>query len=625
MQGEEGKSGHFSDEQKRELLLLLQERDKRLEGRGFYHLFPDEDSVWDGPKTVLFNRGEKIYGRHRYPKSMEFFEACGKYREVGVMSGNRTGKTVGAGFLTATCLTGQYPDWWKPHWKHYPGPIEAWVAGTTNETTRDILQKKLFGPVIIGKNGRKALSGTGLVPQDCIINPPVWKAGVVDLIDSVGIRHVSGGISYVGMKSYNQGRLSFEGTEKHLCIAEGELVQMADGTLRPIEQVRIDDVVLSLDGKGNVVKRKVTAVFDMGERDCIQVLPKQGTPLMVTPDHEVFRGYNLSNKIRADEADKIAQPIPGSFWPDSISDREDYWYVWAALVVAEGTISQRKVTNGNIEVMERAIAMLPPEARVRRLNFDEKHNHVPDWYLYWDEFWEGISPALSHTQTIPDWVFTSSKEKVRLFLRWLYMGDGWVNGKSVGYATTSRTLQQQIVVLLNRLGVRACVFLRRFAAKDWREQYWVAVQRSDDVIRFLEEIGLEGKQDASDLVMVEAQRRAESKLARSAHLIKVVLKHNRGRFKQIHERVRLKTSKLRAIEVAQPQRVYDISVEGEHRFFAGTSLVKNCWLDEEPPLEIFGECVIRTMTVQGGLIMLTFTPLNGLSDTAVGFMPGGAN
>jgi phage terminase large subunit-like protein len=222
MQGEEGKNGHFSDEQKRELLLLLQERDKRLEGRGFYHLFPEEDTVWDGPKTVLFSRGERIYARDRYPKSMEFFEACGKYREVGIMAGNRTGKTVQAGFLTAVCATGLYPDWWGADWKRYKGPIDAWVAGTTNETTRDILQKKLFGPVIIGPNGRKALSGTGIIPKECIVNPPVWKAGVVDLIDSVRIVHVSGDYSYIGMKSYNQGRGSFEGTERNFLWLDEE-------------------------------------------------------------------------------------------------------------------------------------------------------------------------------------------------------------------------------------------------------------------------------------------------------------------------------------------------------------------------------------------------------------------
>jgi phage terminase large subunit-like protein len=43
------------------------------------------------------------------------------------------------------------------------------------------------------------------------------------------------------------------------------------------------------------------------------------------------------------------------------------------------------------------------------------------------------------------------------------------------------------------------------------------------------------------------------------------------------------------------------------------------WLDEECPLDIYGECLIRTATT-GGIIMLTFTPLEGLTETVLQFM-----
>ena len=47
------------------------------------------------------------------------------------------------------------------------------------------------------------------------------------------------------------------------------------------------------------------------------------------------------------------------------------------------------------------------------------------------------------------------------------------------------------------------------------------------------------------------------------------------------------------------------------------------WLDEEPPLNIYTEAVTRTMTTLG-LVMLTFTPLLGMSETVLQFLPGGA-
>jgi len=46
------------------------------------------------------------------------------------------------------------------------------------------------------------------------------------------------------------------------------------------------------------------------------------------------------------------------------------------------------------------------------------------------------------------------------------------------------------------------------------------------------------------------------------------------------------------------------------------------WLDEEPNISIYSECLTRTMTVNG-MILCTFTPLNGLSDVVLSFMPHG--
>lgn len=46
------------------------------------------------------------------------------------------------------------------------------------------------------------------------------------------------------------------------------------------------------------------------------------------------------------------------------------------------------------------------------------------------------------------------------------------------------------------------------------------------------------------------------------------------------------------------------------------------WLDEEPPYKIYSECITRTMTTNG-LVLLTFTPLQGLTDLVESFLLGG--
>ena len=63
------------------------------------------------------------------------------------------------------------------------------------------------------------------------------------------------------------------------------------------------------------------------------------------------------------------------------------------------------------------------------------------------------------------------------------------------------------------------------------------------------------------------------------------------------------------------------SYDQKRRSFEGTEQ-DGIWLDEEPPLDIYAECLTRTMTTNG-LVMITFTPLNGLSDVVLSFMPEG--
>jgi phage terminase large subunit-like protein len=142
---------------------------------------------------------------------MEFFKAGEIYRERCFMAANRIGKTEGAGgYETALHLTGLYPDWWEG--AMYDAPVKWWAAGKTNETTRDIVQEKLFGKVR-GSGSSKRVEGTGLVPGE-YIGDISWKQGVADLIDKVEIKHKNGGHSILALKSYQQGRGAFEGTEQ---------------------------------------------------------------------------------------------------------------------------------------------------------------------------------------------------------------------------------------------------------------------------------------------------------------------------------------------------------------------------------------------------------------------------
>jgi phage terminase large subunit-like protein len=153
--------------------------------------------------------------RELYTKHCEFFEGGASKNERLFMAANRIGKTEGVGaYETALHLTGQYPEWWKG--RRFTRPISAWAAGQTSKTTRDILQLALLGP--------GPQYGTGMIPSECLLNTTP-KTGIPEAVETIYVRHVSGGRSEIALKSYDQQVESFYGTRKDVIWLDEEAEQ----------------------------------------------------------------------------------------------------------------------------------------------------------------------------------------------------------------------------------------------------------------------------------------------------------------------------------------------------------------------------------------------------------------
>lgn len=189
---------HLSREEKLELLALCEERDRRNRYNRVVDLFPD--------------KGE--FRRERYTKHCEFFTAGAYHSERLFMAGNRVGKTEAGGYELYCHLTGLYPHWWDG--RRFDRHVAALAAGDTNQTTRDIIQKKLLG----GKYGTD-LWGTGIIPKH-LLGKPTIKPGVSDAYDSVPVKHTSGEWSILKLRSYDQGRKIFQGTEEDIIWMDEE-------------------------------------------------------------------------------------------------------------------------------------------------------------------------------------------------------------------------------------------------------------------------------------------------------------------------------------------------------------------------------------------------------------------
>lgn len=183
--------------QKEEYLALLEEKFRRLKTRKIYQMYPDEGKLsWCN-----------------YPKHIKFMNAGAKYSERAIIAANRIGKTEGIGCYELTChLTGIYPSWWEG--RRFVTAPKCWAAGTTNQKTKEIIQDKLLGPLTD--------VGTGLIPGDLIGDYKKKASSVPDVIETILVKHVSGDMSVCVLKSFEQGRAAFEGTEQSIILLDEE-------------------------------------------------------------------------------------------------------------------------------------------------------------------------------------------------------------------------------------------------------------------------------------------------------------------------------------------------------------------------------------------------------------------
>lgn len=141
------------------------------------------------------------YGIENLPKHKAFFDATLDHPEVYFSASNRTGKTCAGSYMTVCHLTGEYPDWWQG--RRFDAPVNGMALGDTNVTVRNILQTEL-----LGNQGY----GTGMIPAEAILNTTA-KSGVSGAVETVKVKHKSGGVSTLGFYSYEQGRKFFQGTK----------------------------------------------------------------------------------------------------------------------------------------------------------------------------------------------------------------------------------------------------------------------------------------------------------------------------------------------------------------------------------------------------------------------------
>jgi len=132
----------------------------------------------------------------------------------------------------------------------------------------------------------------------------------------------------------------------------------------------------------------------------------------------------------------------------------------------------------------------------------------------------GLARKHSREKRVPPAIFRLPKDQLRVFLSRLFATDGWAclredrnrtSGVEVGFCSASPGLVRDVQELLLKLGVHG-----RIAKKRTAEAWSVCVHATPMVLRFCEEVGIYGKEDAVETVRGVATQTVAEGPSRSA-------------------------------------------------------------------------------------------------------------
>jgi hypothetical protein len=182
----------------------------------------------------------------------------------------------------------------------------------------------------------------------------------------------------------------------------------------------------------------------------------------------------------------------------------------------------------------------------------------------------GLDGLRSADKYIPDFVFRMRRERLALFLNRLFSCDGSIEKKKVSYSSKSIRLVRQVQHLLLRFGIVSVIRDKFIDGELYGAELYIAGK--DDVLRFLDEIGVFGEKQVA------------------AEQLREALYSIRCSGTQLNRHGNILFDRIRSIEPIGIAPVYDLTVPDNHNFVASDFVVHNSTFASRFPEAIFFEC-----------------------------------
>jgi len=339
------------------------------------------------------------------------------------------------------------------------------------------------------------------------------KASVVDvvIVDSVAAltprAEIEGemGQSHMGL----QARLMSQA-----CLAENtELINPFSGEIRTIKEIvekRLPWYSLTYDEKkGKFITSKVTDWLPQGEKECLEVVTKDGHSLNLTDDHLVLTldGWKQVKDLTNQDCLAIPRKAPESVAVSTDNKLTDEEIKIIAYITGDGNFTTPNYNLGFANIDSDIIDDL--NNSLGELDCELIQGSYKDYRISKKKYLplgscrspvkemlrrEGVFGKKSPQKDIPESIFKLSKKQLSIFISRLWSCDGHIDSsaKAVIYSSSSLKLIKQLQFLLLRFGIVSRWSQKRPAPF---RLYKLIIQGKENIQTFSKEIGVIGKKE----------------------------------------------------------------------------------------------------------------------------------
>lgn len=278
------------------------------------------------------------------------------------------------------------------------------------------------------------------------------------------------------------------------CKALDDLVLLADGTYVTIGSLINQNTTIIGFSKddGSIAETKAIG-SDNGNDYVVTFKCIGGMKFTETISTPVFtdKGWKLAKDVTL--SDMVAMPIKTPE-PASTVEIDDNELIFVAGMITEGCTLDYKCifTNKEGPYLNRFLLACD------KLGFPYKHFRPHSYSISTARLllrrFDILNQRSEHKQ-IPNQIFRLSNKKIAIFLNFLFGGDGCYNNKGrIQYSSLSHDLCEKIILLLRRFGIYATLLEENCAGRQVNKTYKVEIASSSDVTKFIQEIGIFGKE-----------------------------------------------------------------------------------------------------------------------------------